>query len=223
MKTIGVIRTPFVDNFAIPRQGNLAPSALGRIQLDRKSIAPSSLEGLKVGQGLWIHFIFHKNQELRASKVAPPRLSGQKLGVFATRSPHRPNPIGMTLSRIIEVYPENLEIIVQGIDMVDQTPIIDLKPYIKYADFIEDESNDWPRPTAPIQIQWTETAREQLKKYNLKHHFKNLIEERLKYDPRPENQKNKKEHYFIIQEDWDVKILFQENIASILEIIKIEL
>lgn len=131
---IGVIRTIFAEKRAVPRQ-----SALNEIQSSYVEISPScfnnpehSLEGLEEFSHLWLIYHFHKNDSHAKAKVAPPRLNGERVGVFSTRSPHRPCPIGLSLVRIDRI--EGNRVYFFGTDMVDDTPVFDLKPYIPQYD-----------------------------------------------------------------------------------------
>jgi tRNA (adenine37-N6)-methyltransferase len=133
-KPIGHIRTVFHEKRAVPRQPQLGTQLLGCIQLspDLFTNPEHALQGLEEFSHIWILYHFHKNAPHTKSKVAPPRLSGQKIGVFSTRSPHRPCPIGLSLVHIDKI--ENSCIYFYGTDMVDDTPVLDIKPYIPHYD-----------------------------------------------------------------------------------------
>jgi tRNA (adenine37-N6)-methyltransferase len=133
-KPIGHIRSVFNEKRGVPRQPQLGTQLLGCIQLnpDLFTNPEHALQGLEDFSHIWIIYHFHKNAPHYKSKVAPPRLSGQKLGVFGTRSPHRPCPIGLSLVHIDKI--ENSCIYFYGTDMVDDTPVLDIKPYIPHYD-----------------------------------------------------------------------------------------
>lgn len=133
-KPIGVIRTAFPDKKAVPRQATVGAEILGRIILsaDIFTNPEHSLEGLTDFSHIWILYHFHKNRSHAKAKVAPPRLDGQRIGVFSCRSPHRPCPIGLSLVRIERI--EEATIYFYGTDMVDGTPVLDIKPYIPQYD-----------------------------------------------------------------------------------------
>lgn len=134
MKPIGIIRTVFPEKRAVPRQANIAETILSRVELckDLYTNPEQCLESLGDYTHFWILFHFHKNDPHKKPMIAPPRLDGKKVGVFATRSPHRPNPIGMSLVRLNKI--EGSSIYFHGSDMVDETPVIDIKPYIPSYD-----------------------------------------------------------------------------------------
>ncbi|MBR3306600.1 MAG: tRNA (N6-threonylcarbamoyladenosine(37)-N6)-methyltransferase TrmO [Lachnospiraceae bacterium] len=139
IEPVAHIYTPFPEKFGIPRQSGLAPSAEGRIVFTPKYRQPDSVRGLEEYSHLWIIWDFSENHKSgwRAT-AAPPKLGGRKrVGVFACRSPFRPNPLGLSCVTIKEVVPDTEEgpvIIVGGVDMLDGTPVFDIKPYLPYSD-----------------------------------------------------------------------------------------
>jgi tRNA-Thr(GGU) m(6)t(6)A37 methyltransferase TsaA len=163
--SIGVVRTPFTERAEAPRQGIVAEGVEGRIELEPGRGFEDALEGLQAWDYAWVLFVFHKNVEQGRGwkpKVQPPRAE-EKVGVFATRSPHRPNPIGMTAVRIVSV--EGLVVHVRDVDLLDGTPVLDLKPYVPYADAHPDARSGWleardPRPAWTVGF--SEEARAQL-------------------------------------------------------------
>jgi len=144
IEPIAYIRTDFPEKFGIPRQSGLAASLRGTIIFTPEYRNPASLRGLEGFSHLWIiwEFSANSNNGPWQPTVRPPRLGGNcHVGVFATRSPFRPNPLGLSCVIIesIEIDPENGPVIhVRGADLMDGTPIYDIKPYIRYADSHED-------------------------------------------------------------------------------------
>jgi tRNA-Thr(GGU) m(6)t(6)A37 methyltransferase TsaA len=140
MKPIAYFSSVFTRKNATPRQGSLVPHSKGYLELlpetcFGRNITHHSLVGLKEFSHIWIIYIFHDNGSEYQSRncrvrpmISPPRLNGRKVGVFATRSPHRPNPIGLTLAKLEDVNQGVIH--VSGIDLIDGTPVIDIKPYI---------------------------------------------------------------------------------------------
>ncbi|XP_013098076.1 tRNA (adenine(37)-N6)-methyltransferase [Stomoxys calcitrans] len=133
-RPIGVIRTCFPEKRAVPRQSSVGGRLRGLIELNSDVFTnpEHALDGLEEYSHLWIIYHFHKNTSHPKAKVAPPRLGGERVGVFATRSPHRPCPIGLSLVEIERV--EAACISFYGTDMVDGTPVLDIKPYIPFYD-----------------------------------------------------------------------------------------
>jgi tRNA-Thr(GGU) m(6)t(6)A37 methyltransferase TsaA len=150
VQPIGTIRSIYRLCVGTPRQGLLAPNARGRIELLKlgDSSAAASVDGLEGFTYIWIIFVFHLNtqsnykQRRFKSKISPPALGGKKVGIFATRSPHRYNPIGITLCKLEQIQvngPHSVTIHVSGLDLVDQTPVLDIKPYVPVYDSINND------------------------------------------------------------------------------------
>lgn len=140
IKPIAFIKTEFPEKFGIPRQSGLAKDLRGRIIFEPQFRNPDALRGLEGFSHIWLIWEFSANRTSREWQptVRPPRLGGNThLGVFATRSPFRPNPLGLScveIDRIDLFTDEGPVITVKGADLMDGTPIYDIKPYIRYAD-----------------------------------------------------------------------------------------
>lgn len=135
LKPIGVISTWFPSKRGTPRQTGVCGKVPGKLLLYNSIFTnpDHALEGLQDFSHMWVLFYFHRNDSTHVrAKVAPPRLNGTKTGVFSTRSPHRPCPIGLSLVKITTI--ENHTIYFEGVDMVDQSPVLDIKPYIPQYD-----------------------------------------------------------------------------------------
>jgi tRNA (adenine37-N6)-methyltransferase len=165
LKPIGLVRSPFAERMSAPRQPRAAERVQGTLELYRDAGFEHALEDLQSFRFIWVLFWFHKNQTFRP-KVLPPR-SDRRRGVFSTRSPYRPNPIGMSAVELLGI--EKLTLRVQGLDILDGTPILDLKPYVPYTDSIPGADNGWldevARPKDPIpdyQVAFAPRALEQL-------------------------------------------------------------
>lgn len=139
-ETIGIIRSCYKEKFGIPRQAGLAPTATATLEMLPPFSRIEAFSGLEGFSHLWLLFLFHGNnrQQWKAT-VRPPRLGGNaRLGVFATRSPFRPNPIGLSAVQLerIEQAQDKVVLHLKGADLLDGTPVIDIKPYLPYADAI---------------------------------------------------------------------------------------
>ncbi len=157
LRPIGVIHTPFADKVSAPRQTYAARDVEGRIDLEPGRDLEHALVDLETWDYLWVLTWFHLNEGWRP-KVLPPR-STVRRGVLATRSPHRPNPIGLSVVKLVRV--DGLAVHVRGVDMVDGTPVLDLKPYVAAADAIPEAGSGWlsPRdPLPPFAVTWSERA-----------------------------------------------------------------
>lgn len=139
LRPIGLVRSPFIERMNAPRQPRAAPGVEGTLELFPASGIEHALEDLNSFRFIWVIFWFHKNERFRP-KVLPPR-SQKRRGVFATRSPYRPNPIGMSAVELLGI--ERRVLRVRNLDLLDGTPILDLKPYVPYTDSIPDASNGW--------------------------------------------------------------------------------
>ena len=138
LKEIAFIHTGFTQKFGIPRQSGLVSDEIGYIVFTEEFRNPTFIDGITDYDYLWLLWGFSKNKPLEGGTVRPPRLGGEKhMGVFATRAPYRPNNIGLSSVKLIEVKQtekDGLVLVVSGVDMLDGTPIYDIKPYIPYAD-----------------------------------------------------------------------------------------
>ena len=142
LRPIGFVKSCFPDRRGTPRQPLLCPSTRSCICFEN-AIPPSSLDGLAEFSHLFCIFLFHENTNMHRlfkkdgrsiktfkAKIAPPQLGGRKIGVFSTRTPHRPNPIGLSVVQIERV--EKRKIYIRGADLIDGTPILDVKPYLPF-------------------------------------------------------------------------------------------
>lgn len=190
---IGIIEGPFSEKFGVPRQSLLAPEVNGLIRLLAPFDHLDALEGLEGFSHLWLQFGFHLNQGHEPShKIRPPRLGGNlKVGVFASRSSFRPNSLGLSvvLNKGIKVQGKNIWIEIAGHDLVNGTPIFDIKPYLPRYDSHPTASEGWVAsnefPT--FEISWGEEALNELQKiypddFQLK---KRQIEKLLSLHPMP--------------------------------------
>ncbi len=161
---IGVVHSPFADRVSAPRQPYVAADVVATIELFPGHDFEDALADLERWSHLWVVYWFHLNSggdEPRwRPKVLPPR-SNEKRGVFATRSPHRPNPIGISPVKLERV--DGLILHVRGVDMVDGTPVLDIKPYVPFADAIPDASTGWigNDPDPAFEVRWEPVATEQ--------------------------------------------------------------
>jgi tRNA-Thr(GGU) m(6)t(6)A37 methyltransferase TsaA len=187
---IGILHSPFREKFGIPRQPGLAPHAISRLTLLPAFANDACLDGLAGFSHLWLLFHFHgtANQGWQPT-VRPPRLGGnERLGVFATRSMFRPNPVGLSAVELIDIVDglHGKELVLRGADLLDGTPILDIKPYVPYADAIPDARAGFaPSAPSPKPVQWTALAQLQADTLQVTPLLRALIEDVLAQDPRP--------------------------------------
>ena len=164
IRPIAKIHTDYDSKFGIPRQPGLVPDALGRIVFAPEFRNPDTVRGLETFSHLWLIWSFSENlREDWSATVRPPRLGGNtRLGVFATRSPYRPNPLGLSVVKLVSVEPDTPEgpvITVSGVDMMNGTPIYDIKPYVAYTDAIPEAVSGFaPEPPAKKTVRAEEAA-----------------------------------------------------------------
>lgn len=194
IKPVAYFYSPLPEKFGTPRQAGLAPSVPGEVRL-AEGMAPEVLDGLEGFDRIWLIWGFSLNKGEGSPKVRPPRLGGnRRVGVFATRSPYRPNPLGLSTVKVVSVDVAKGIIHVLGADLVDGTPIYDIKPYIPYADshpdagagFVDD--NGWE----PLEVVIPETVSRDAK---LKEEDITALRELLSLDPRPQYQDDPSREY----------------------------
>ena len=218
IKPIGLVHSCFKEKFAIPRQPALAPAARGEIQLFPPYDDPLALEGLEQVSHLWLSFIFHqalpKDDEVRL-RVRPPRLGGnKKIGVFATRATHRPNPLGLSVVKLEGISNGRLQI--SGIDLLDGTPIVDIKPYVPYADALSNASNaianDCPELSS-VDFSPESLAAAMDHGDRLEQPIKELVEQILQQDPKPAYQKPNPDRIYGVKL-WDLEVKWRYIISG---------
>lgn len=196
---IGILHSCFKEKFGIPRQPGLVAEAKAIIKLKDDPLMRNALREIEGFSHLWVIFIFHQTGSRNwKPSIRPPRLGGaKKVGVLASRSPHRPNPIGLSavkLDRVDWDALEGIEIHVSGVDILDQSPVLDIKPYLPYADSIPDATSGWAdEPIVRTPVEFTSSALHTVEHY-IQHGYPQLlklIEEMLSLDPRPAFQKRR--------------------------------
>ena len=158
MKTIATIHNDFSSKFGVPRQPGLVPEVISTIVFEPEYRVAEALRGIEGYSHLWVIWRFHQaERESWSPTVRPPRLGGnERVGVFATRSPFRPNPIGLSVVRLVAVErDERLGAVlrVSGADMVDGTPVLDIKPYLPYADSVPEATGGFTDTAQKRQVE----------------------------------------------------------------------
>ncbi len=221
---IGFVRSCFKEKFAIPRQPQLAPAARGVLELIPPFDRGEAVQGLEQVSHVWLLFLFHAALEDKPRlKVRPPRLGGnQSMGVFATRATHRPNGIGQSVVKLEKVEADRLWL--SGIDLLDGTPVLDVKPYVPYADAIANASNTIAAaPPVLIPVQWVDAALQQAQSHAVRiaEPLVELIEQCLAQDPRPAYQLPAPERRYGAQ-FWDLDVRWhypQPGLIRVLEVV----
>ena len=220
---IGRVRSSYKQKFGVPRQPGLVRRSRAFLEIQPRFQPELSLDGLSGFSHLWVIFHFHRNDNARFhAKVHPPRLRGQTVGLFATRTPHRPNPIGLSLVEIESV--EKNGIWVLGADLLDETPILDIKPYLKDIESRENALSGWSAGLSaePVSINWSQDAELALIEVRpdprSRQELKTLIEETVALDPRPivyHGPAGEESHYrdshVVMVDGLDVHFAFQNH------------
>lgn len=219
IESIATAYSPYKQKFGIARQPGLVPAAEICIVL-HPEFHIDCIRGLEEFSYIWVHFIFHGVLgEGWSPLVRPPRLGGkQKKGVFATRSPHRPNHLGLSLLKLerITTDPE-IKLWCSGADLLDQTPVIDIKPYIPFVEAKPDATAGFVNGKPPeLQIIWHEKSGKQ----NLSDEFASLISQSIAQDPRPAYHNFPERIYVMNIENHEIQFQIKENHAWILSVTK---
>jgi tRNA-Thr(GGU) m(6)t(6)A37 methyltransferase TsaA len=209
---IGFARTPYPEKFAIPRQPGLVTSDHSYLSLTGDFNREEIVRGLEGFSHLWLSFVFHQAiKEQWKPMVRPPRLGGnKKVGVFASRSPFRPNPIGLSVVKLnsIEFSQKECRIYISGADLLDNTPILDIKPYLPYVDSIESAIGGFAKskPTENSKVCFSAAAQDFIAKNAHSYpELEQLIEQVLAQSPEPAYQKDSDRVYGISLYDLNIR------------------
>ena len=216
MQPIAYICSPFATKFGVPRQSGLVPELEAEIVFEPAYRSPDALRGIEDFDYLWLLWHFSAaRQESWSPTVRPPRLGGNtRMGVFATRSPFRPNPIGLSCVRLlgIEDTEEGKTLRVAGADLMDGTPIFDIKPYIPYADCKpEAESGFAPDPGAQLTVEFLPEAEKQIPPEK-----REALRGVLANDPRPRYKQDGERVYALEFAGREVKFQVKNNVLRVL-------
>ena len=222
MKIIARIQNDFSSKFGIPRQSGLVPSALSRIVFEPEYRNADALRGLEDFSHLWLIWEFSEaRREDWSPTVRPPRLGGNtRMGVFATRSPFRPNPIGLSCVKLVDIQLHTEEgpvLVVSGADLMNGTPIFDIKPYLPYADSHPEATGgfatkEWERLlTVDCPPELLNRVPEPQRRAML---------EILAQDPRPSYQNDPERVYGMAYGGMDIRFSVAGNVLTVKEIVQ---
>lgn len=218
---IGFISSCYKEKFAIPRQPGLVNAAKSELILEG-IFDEESIRGLEDFSHIWLQFIFHETEQQGwKPMVRPPRLGGnKKVGVFASRSTFRPNPIGLSVIELerVEIRESLVVLHLIGADLMDGTPVLDIKPYLPYVDSIPDANGGFAnqRPGASVEVYLSKESQVQCEKLSVENgeNIEILIKQVLELDPRPSYQRNNTDSdriYSVKLYDFDLKWQYCEN------------
>ena len=213
MKIIAKIFTPYKEKFGIPRQAGIANSIVSKIVFEPEYRRKEALVGLSGYSHIWAIWKFSESEREEFSpSVRPPRLGGnKKMGVFATRSPFRPNPIGLSSLELIEIVDtenEGTVLYVKGADMLDGTPIYDIKPYLPYTDSHPDARAGFAEEVFEYKID-VDFPEGLLRKID--EQYRNSIIKILSEDPRPSYKKTCEKEYGMLFADYEIFFIVKEK------------
>ena len=217
IKPIAYIKNRYSEKFGIPRQP-LKVNNFSEIVFEKEYASLDAVRGLEGFSHIWLIFDFSMSHREKPSlTVRPPRLGGNKrIGVFASRSPFRPNSIGLSAVKLCKIKAENgkLSLIVEGADLLNGTPIYDIKPYIPYADSIKDATSGFTSENADYLLEVT--FDEGIK--GISEDYKTEIEQIIKEDPRPQYKEDNENIYKMRYGKYDVSFTVMKKIARVVKI-----
>ncbi|MCZ4338836.1 tRNA (N6-threonylcarbamoyladenosine(37)-N6)-methyltransferase TrmO [Shewanella colwelliana] len=216
IQAVAICRSPYKQKFGIPRQPGLVTAARGYVELQAPFNHIDTVRGLEQYSHIWLLFSFHENlAQGWKTTVRPPRLGGnEKLGVFATRSTFRPNGIGQSVVKLHGIHQRKGKVVLEisAMDLLDGTPILDIKPYIPFSDAISDAQGGIAHE-APIlaTVRFTNDVVAQLAKYEQQQYpnLQAIIEGVLAQDPRPAYKKAKADPKLYQVALYDLDILWR--------------
>ena len=215
MKPVATIRTPFPTKFGIPRQSGILDMLESRIVFEKEYRVKDALRGLEDFSHIWLIWVFSEAvREEWSPTVRPPRLGGNtRMGVFATRSPFRPNPIGLSCVKLLRI--EGNELVVSGADLMDGTPILDIKPYLPFADAKPDASGGFAEPLREyaLQVEFPEPLLSKVPPQ-----YRAPLREILAQDPRPAYQQDPTRVYGFSFADLEIRFTVREGVLTVVSV-----
>ena len=217
LKVIAYAHNGHTDKFGIPRQSREESPIETRIVFEPEYRVPETLRGIEGYSHLWLIWGFNTGERLKVKgerdewspTVRPPRLGGNKrMGVFATRSPFRPNPLGLSSVRLLRM--EDGDLIVSGADVLDGTPIYDIKPYLSFSDSHEDAQNGFAEETKGYQLSVVSSQSSEIPD-----EIRRDIEYILSQDPRPGYQDDPDREYKLDYAGWNVTFVVQNGVVIV--------
>lgn len=226
---IGTIHSAYKEKYGIPRQPGLVSVQTATLELLPPYNRPESVKGLEAFSHIWVSFIFHGVEPGKwTPTVRPPRLGGnERMGVFATRSTHRPNPLGLSVVELVGIDSDSnsVKLHLRGADLLDGTPVIDIKPYVPYVDSIPQARSGFAgaAPEVVLQVVFSPEAEKQLAQEMDRYpQLRSLISESLAYDPRPayKAEKELKSQGGVRLLDFDVRFVIEGKQLTVTDIVQ---
>ena len=212
---IGIIRSCFKEKFGVPRQPGLVPAATATLELLPPFNRAEMVRGLEAFSHLWIHFVFHDAiAEGWRATVRPPWLGGRRrVGAFACRSPHRPNHLGLSVVRLeaVRIVNHSAVLDLSGVDLLDRTPVIDIKPYLPYSDSVPSATGGYSTGESPaVAVEFEPRCLSFCREYERRtgRRLERLVRDLIGLDPRPASQKSQAKAMYGMRL-WDLNIRWQ--------------
>ncbi len=225
---IGLVKSPYQEKFAIPRQSGLVTAAKGKILLQDEANNADLVRGLETFSHIWVIFVFSATlKQGWKPLVKPPRLGGNsKIGVLATRSTFRPNPIGMSVVKLDDITYQNKQITlhISALDLLNNTPVLDIKPYIPYSDALHNTQAGFAQlaPDTKITVRFSSKAKQQLKRFTQQYpQLTALITQVLAQDPRPAYKQQKQDDKIYGMALYNLNICWQMQSLTQAEVISV--
>lgn len=225
---VAIIHTPYKEKFSVPRQANIIKDGCGVVELLPPYNSPEAVRGLEQFSHLWLIFQFnHIPQGKWQPTVRPPRLGGnRRIGVFASRATHRPNPLGLSKVelRSIEYKQDKVLLHLGSVDLVDGTPIFDIKPYIAFADSEPNALCGFAqeKPLPLLDVTFSSAAQSAVQKLEEKRpHLQRFITQVLQQDPRPAYQQGQVSERIYGVRLFEFNVRFQIKTESLAEVVDI--
>jgi len=220
MTVVARVRSDFPSKFGIPRQSGLVPELRAQVVFEPEYRNPDMLRGIEGFSHLWLVWNFSANRKDGWSPtVRPPRLGGNtRMGVFATRSPFRPNPIGLSCVRLEEVRlstPDGPVLVISGADLMDGTPIFDIKPYLPYADCHPEATGGFAQDVMghALKVEFPEEWLEKIPEDR-----RETLLSILEQDPRPGYQQDPGRIYGFAYGQWEIKFRVEGEILTVCQV-----
>ena len=217
LRPVGVYHCGFPEKFGLPRQSGLAPAIMGRIEFAPAFQNPDYLRGIEGYSHLWLLWYFSEAGPADSPTVRPPKLGGNtRVGVFASRSPYRPNPIGLSCVKFESVGKTKSGarcLFVSGGDLADGTPVFDIKPYLAYTDAHPDAASGFAKTEGTLEVAFPPALLEEIPP-----ELRSALLQSLSLDPRPGYQDDPDRVYYLRCADRDVGFTAADGVLRVVEV-----
>ncbi|MDB6138273.1 MAG: hypothetical protein JWO94_1345 [Verrucomicrobiaceae bacterium] len=215
LRPVAILRTCYPQKFGVPRQSGLVPAAWGEVVFEPAYRRSEAVRGLEGFSHLWLITLFHEvPEEAVKLSVRPPRLGGnERVGVFASRSPFRPNRLALSVVKLERVEATEPRLYVSGVDLVDGTPVLDIKPYVPYADAVPGAVGGFAaHAPQPVVVTWQSSPPPAMPD-----HERRIIEQSLALQPQPAYQEETDREYAASIAGWEVRWVMRDGAVVVIK------